>query len=294
MNLTNLLYFVTVADCGSYTKAAEQLFITQPALSKQIVALEDELGQKLFIRRKGKPLELTPSGEACLKEARKIVSHCAALKANVHSVNDEIAIAYCPGMSSVADILKFIHAKYNNVHLNLSCVQAAILPALLAEGRADFVISLDLAVKNIPDIEMLTLSHEEVCIFVSKEHNLASRDSVSMSELSKESFILGERSMGPEGVDYSAELCSRAGFQLRPSCYVDDIQSSLYMVSAGYGIAIVPSYAGNLNIPNVHSLRITDTTMPIDLVLACKKSNPNHVVDKMFQDIRKHLKKLNT
>lgn len=286
MNLSSLTYFVTVADCGSYTKASQQLFVTQPALSRQISALEDELGEPLFIR-KSKSLELTPAGEICLKEARHIIEHCNDMQAKVHQLGGELDIVYCTGMSAVSDVLKIIYEQYNDIRVHLRCVKPALVPTLLSERKADLAIALDLAFENSPDIVMTTLLKEEVCVFVPEHHNLADKEKVKINELSNEKFIMGERSMGPEGVDYTVSLCSKGGFRPKSSCYVNDIQSALYMVSAGQGIAIATTYAEQLHIPGVRMLRISDISAPVNLVLARHISNLNNTVSLLMSSVKK-------
>lgn len=288
MNLSGLIYFVTVADCGSYTKAAQQLFVTQPALSRQISALEDELGKPVFIR-KSKSIELTPAGEICLKEARLIIEHCNDLRSKVHQLNGELDIAYCSGMSVISDVLEVIYSQYSGIHINLSCVQPSKIPALLAEGKADLVIALDMVFKRSPDVETIPLSNEEICVFVPERHYLASRESVEINELASEKFIMGERSMGPEGVDYTVELCAKAGFRPDSLCYVNDIQSALYMVGAGQGVGIAVSYAENLNIPGVKCLHISGASLPVNIVLAHNITNHNHILPPLMNTIRKQM-----
>ncbi len=73
MNLNQMYYYVTVCQCQSFSKAAEEIYVSQPALSKQIAALESELGQQLILRRTRGAFSLTPAGEAYLKSFQKII-----------------------------------------------------------------------------------------------------------------------------------------------------------------------------------------------------------------------------
>lgn len=289
MNLSSLVYFVTVADCGSFTKASRQLYVTQPALSRQIAMLEDELGEQLFVR-KSKSIELTPAGEACLKEARDIVGHCNALRSRAHWSGGEIELAYSSGMNVVADVLECFYSRYGDIHIRMDCVRPGKLPTLLLEGKADFVIALDMALQNISDIEMVPLLEEEIYVVVPENHALAGRDTVGMKELSKEKFVMGERSIGSEGVDYTIELCVEAGFRPDAACYVDDIQSAMYMVSAGRGVAVAPSYAGNFSVPGIRLLHISDEVRPVWLMLACRADNVNPLVSSLMDEVWKRRK----
>lgn len=286
MNLSSLEYFVTIADCGSYTKAAQQLFVTQPALSRQISALEEELGEKVFVR-KNKSLELTPAGAVCLKEARHIVELCSSLQSKVHHISGELNVAYSTGMTVLAAVLDSFYSVYQDIDLKLLCVKPSRLPSLLGEGKADFVISMDAAFAGVSGIDMVPLSCEEVCVFVPTTHALASREAVSIGELASEKFVMAERSVGPEGVDYTVKLCAGFGFRPDAACYVDDMESALYMVGSGRGIAIAVSYAGNLHIPGVKCLRVAEPLDPMKLVLVSKSYTSNPVVPVLMRTVRK-------
>ena len=84
MQLTVLRYLIAAAEEGSFTRAAEKLYVAQPSLSQAIHALENELGVRLF-QRTGRSVRLTPSGEACLKWARSVVSSEESMRTYIGS-----------------------------------------------------------------------------------------------------------------------------------------------------------------------------------------------------------------
>src|SRR5512137_286380 len=107
MELRQLRYFVAVAEQGNINRAAKSIFLTQPALSRQIKALEDDVGQCL-LERQAHSIRLTPAGEALLPEARDLLRHAEEMLERVRSAGRglRLRVGYAPslaaGMLSVA------------------------------------------------------------------------------------------------------------------------------------------------------------------------------------------------
>jgi DNA-binding transcriptional LysR family regulator len=90
MDIAALQAFVAVADCGSFSRGAEQVHLTQPAVSKRIAALEDELGARLFDRI-GRGIHLTPAGEALLGRARNVLKELEDVKRGITNLSGSIS-----------------------------------------------------------------------------------------------------------------------------------------------------------------------------------------------------------
>src|SRR5262245_48444231 len=101
LELRHLRYFVTVAETGNLSRAAEKLFIAQPPLSVQIRQLEEEMGSSLFVRH-AKGVRLTPAGESLLPEARFLLERAARLKDAISgsASRGHLALGFVPSVSS--------------------------------------------------------------------------------------------------------------------------------------------------------------------------------------------------
>ena len=120
MNTNQLRYFVTAAECRSFTKAADQFYITQTAITQQIHALEDSLGVPLF-DRSSRPISLTPAGSAFLSDARSILGRIDQAVNRIQEVSTgmvgTLRIGYTKGFerSNFSNSLRFFHNKYPNI-----------------------------------------------------------------------------------------------------------------------------------------------------------------------------------
>ena len=197
MELTQLRFAVAVAEAGNFTRAAERCHVTQPALSQQILNLEDELGQKLF-HRLGRKAVLTEAGVAFIERARRILFEVenATKELQDHpSLERRIAIGALPTI-----------APYLLVPLLARCRQE--LPHLLVHTREDFrsdlvraVVEgdLDLAIVTLPvkdpRLSVEPLMTEPLLMVVSKDHPFAKRRELSVNDIADETFVtMGESS----------------------------------------------------------------------------------------------------
>ncbi len=197
MEMSQLRYAVAVAEAGSFTRAAERCHVTQPALSQQIINLEDELGQKLF-HRLGRKAVLTEAGAAFLERARRILFEVenATKELQDHpSLDRRITVGALPTI-----------APYLLVPLLARCRKE--LPHLLVHTREDFrsdllraVVEgdLDLAIVSMPvkdpRLSIEPLMTEPLLLVVSKNHPFATRRELSVNDIADETFVtMGESS----------------------------------------------------------------------------------------------------
>jgi DNA-binding transcriptional LysR family regulator len=242
MELHHLRYFEAVARQGHVTRAARELHIAQPSLSKQIQALEAELGVALF-DRVGRRVELTAAGRLLLPYARRALREVAdartALRQWSSLEHGQIALGAPPtvGAHLLPQALAEFHQRYPMLELSLREMGAERLAALLDEG------SIDLAVVSValPAFASAELFSEDLVVAVAQDHPLAQRQSVRGVELAEEHFILF-----PEGYELRSrtfQLCRAAGFE--PQVVLDggETDTVVRLVAAGLGVALVPRLA---------------------------------------------------
>jgi LysR family transcriptional regulator, transcription activator of glutamate synthase operon len=242
MELHHLRYFEAVARHGNVTRAAGELHIAQPSLSKQIQALEAELRVRLF-DRVGRRVELTAAGEILLPYARRVLREVAAARGALQQWNDlehgQVAIGTPPtvGAHILPPALATFSRRYPGVELRLHEMGAARLTALLDEG------TVDLAVISVlpPGVASVELFSEELVLAVARDHPLAGRGEVRREELADLRFVLF-----PEGYELRARtyaLCREAGFEPRVALEGGETDTVVRLVAAGLGVALVPRLA---------------------------------------------------
>src|SRR5262245_21311624 len=146
MELRQLRYFVAVAEDGNISRAAKRIFLTQPALSRQIKALEDEIGQCL-LERKAHSIRLTPVGEALLREGRELLQHAEQVLERVRLAGKgvRLRVGYAPslaaGLWSVA--VQNCTQSHPNAHVELFDLSTAEMLAGLESDKLDVALGVE-------------------------------------------------------------------------------------------------------------------------------------------------------
>lgn len=247
MELRHLRYFVAVAQTLHYRKAAERLHIVQPALSKQISALEGELGVQL-LERDRRHVALTDAGSAFLHEAIAVLAQADVARARAIAVSKgeigQLSIGFI--QPALADLLpralRRFRREYPGVRIRLT--------ELTNRGAAEQVSdrTVHCAFVRLPvDLRgALTaepISQQDVSLAVPDSHPLAAQESIDIRELAGEELILIDRQVEPQLHDYYTSLCNEAGFSPDIAHTVNSTWVALGLVAGGLGVAFAPSSA---------------------------------------------------
>ncbi len=258
MELRHLRYFEAVARHSHVTRAAAELHIAQPALSKQISQLEQELGVALFDRI-GRNVRLTEAGEALLPHVHAILTQVEAARAEmaerVGLRRGRASVGTPPtvGTQLLPRALADFNRGYPGIELRLHEAGIQTLLGLLETGMVDVaVVTLPV---NDSSLTIVPLFSEDLMIAVGREHRLAHHTNVTMTELQNESWLLSPENY--ELRDATLSACRRAGFTPRIVLDGGEMDTLLRLVAAGMGIALIPRLALQNNFDLV-SLRLTD------------------------------------
>lgn len=242
MELRHIQYFEAVARHGHVTRAARELHIAQPSLSKQIRVLEADLGATLF-DRVGRRVELTDAGKQLLPYARRILRDAAAARAALQQRADlsqgHVSIGAPPtvGTHLLPHALAEFNARYAGIELELHETGAGRLVELLNEGTVDLSV-VPVPVAGVACVELFT---EELVVAVAAAHPLARQNDVEAADLAGEGFILFPA--GYELRDTTLRLCHEAGFTPRIVLDGGEMDTVLRFAAVGLGIAVVPRLA---------------------------------------------------
>ncbi len=250
MELRHLRYFVAVADELHFGRAAEKLHISQPPLSMQIRALEEELGVSLLNRTR-RQVSLTRAGKAFLQEARQILDRTeqAVLTARRAGRGEigELAV----GFISVADynllplVLREFRRRYPLVSLSLKEATTDAQLTELREGRID--VGFLLPPVTEPEIESVPILREPLIAALPERHPLASTNgAIALGALSNTPFIITPRHMAPGLYDDIVSFCHAAGFSPQITQEAIQMQTVVSLVSAEMGVALIPQSLRNL------------------------------------------------
>ncbi len=242
MDSKYLKSFITVAELNSITQAAKQQFITQPAMSKRIQALEQEFNCQLFTR-KNRQLHLTCEGKLLLKKAYTILAEIENSKKQINNLKSTIggqlplATSHHIGLHRLPPLLKQYKAKYPNVDIRLHFLESELAFDYLRNGKAECaLITLS---GNIPnDFIYQELWQDDLYLTYSKRHSLATHKNVSIQKLSQHSSIL------PSSNSYTRELIDNYFYQQKLTISVamesNYLETIKMMVDVGLGWSFLP------------------------------------------------------
>ena len=296
MELRHLRYFIAVGESLHFGRAAEQLHISQPPLTRQIQQLEEELGAALFTRN-NRRVELTHVGERLLAEAKPLVAQFDTLK---HHVSESAAGRLgklAIGFISVADyhvlppLLREFQSRYPNVTLNLREATSDLQLEALRDDEID--IGIVLAPLVDATLQFRPLFEEElVAVLPASEaakSALSAGKLISVRELADQPFVMFPRHSAPGLYDAIIETCARAAFTPRVAQEAIQMQTIISLVSVGMGVALVPASLTNLGRAGVTYRPLKEKSPLVTTGLAWKNSNSSPTL-RAFLDLVDQMK----
>jgi DNA-binding transcriptional LysR family regulator len=246
MELRHLRYFIGVAEELHFGRAAIRLGISQPPLSQQIHALEDELGVRLF-DRSSRNVELTNAGALFLIEARATVAQAeravtVARRAAMGEVG-ELAIGFnasAPFVPRVARAIFDFRQGWPAVHLTLSELPRDAQLRALADGTIDVGITRSFQFPTVgPGIAATPLLDERLVVALRPDHRLAQKDSLSLTDLRGEPLVVYSRDLAGGFTDELFDLLRISGVEPEVAQDVREVSTLFGLVSAGVGLTVM-------------------------------------------------------
>ena len=254
MTLNQIYYFQTVARYENYRKAAEELYISQPSLSRSIASLESELGVLLF-EKNGRGVNLTKGGKLFLEYADRIIDECEIAKnkmKDMASDGGKIDIGYVFPLAShyiPHNVRDFLNKKENkNVTFNFFQNHTSAIAKKVRSGELDVGFG---GYIDKEEFEFFPVLSEEMVLITPKGHELESHKKVSIQELRNYPVIGYDREswLG----NYTKQLYRRLAFAPNIVVECPDEHSIVALVSEDFGIALVPAIEEiNENRVNIH------------------------------------------
>ena len=261
MELRQLRYFVAVAEEGNISRAAKRIFLTQPALSRQIKALEGEIGQCL-LERQAHSIRLTPAGEALLREVRELLQHAEQVLERARGARRRLRlrVGYAPslaaGMLSVA--VENFTQRHPNVQVELFDLSTAEMLAGLGSGALDVALCVGQQ-RQTTGLAWTPLVRAPWRLAVNRNHPLARRTQVTPPEVASEPLLIYSRRDYPEYWDTLTGWLRDHGQRPRIAAECDGAENLMAGVESGLGVAIVTTQMARL-FPN--RARLTTLASP--------------------------------
>lgn len=241
MEIRQLEYFLTICEAGSFTRAAERLYVSQPAVTNAIRGLEEELGIQLFDRSQ-KLATLTAEGRIFAGHVEKIMHGITRTVEEIHSLRNltsgvlNVGLTPLGGQRAVVELLRKYRQSYPDIQIILHEDDSLNLQQALIEEKLDLAVFASVQEKN--SLSYVNLNEEELVVCCSRHHPLHRRNSASLAELSGEQLILM-----PASCLYRQKLVDAFGEQgSLPQIVFEshNIATICALVAADCGISVLP------------------------------------------------------
>lgn len=283
MTIDNLKCFLQVAENLSFARAAEALYISQPAVTKQINALEQELGVTLLIRTT-RHVELTPAGMSFYKDAKDIVtkSQIAIDRVKKHNIVDNsirIGLSNHVALFYLAPILSRLHQKYPEIHTVIETPGYKIAAKLFLEKQLDILFYYRENLKKNAGHSFLEVTKDTLSCLMPADHPLADQKQIALEDLADSPIIACNPLNAPPFISTFQQqlLESHPAHRI---LYCDNIEIAHCMVAAKMGVSILPGIL-SLKSPAFARVPLKDT-QPLSFGLFYHKRNSNTALEKFI------------
>ena len=283
MELRQIRSFLSIAETLHFGRTAELIHLSQPALSLQIRALEDEIGVRLFERNRRKTA-LTPAGVAFREDATGVLFrldqavHKAKLAANGKLGILRIGFISTAGNEIVPTIIRQFRELNAKVEFSLRNVLTTDQIQMLEAGSLDIGF-LRLPIGGHSELEVVTVHREPFMLVVPSSHKLARRKRVRLREASGQDFVMYERAYAPGFHDLIFGMFRDAGIVPNVCQTAGEMPTLISLVDSGIGVAILPASAVKSSGASVVACEIADEMPMSEICIAVRKGNRAPVVD---------------
>ncbi|KZN12182.1 LysR family transcriptional regulator [Marinomonas sp. TW1] len=243
LDIAELLTFIKVAETHSFSDAATRLFVTQPAISKRIAALESNLGVKLFDRI-GRQVQLTEAGMRLLPKAKKMAEDLEDIKRSMtlqmQDVSGELRLStsHHVGLHRLPDSLKRFQQDYPSAQLEIEFTQSEEAYQHVLKGHAELaVITLSNKENNL--LESIPIWSDPLTCVVSKDHPLSHLDKISLVDLAQYPCVLPNKNTFTRQI--AEQVFGKQGLKPQVRMNTNNLETLAMLVSIGWGWSLLPS-----------------------------------------------------
>jgi len=287
MEFHQLRYFVAAAEELSVSKAAERVHVTQPALSRQIRLLEEEIGLRLFDRIRQR-IHLTEAGKFFLEKARQIL--CDSEMA-VQRVREDFGGArktlrlgfLSPFLDDlVAPVVREFQQRHPNSKVSLFDLPPRAQLDRLRLRELDIGLLGNLDGGERTSLDVRSLSKHRFIAVLPESHRLAKRRSVKLADLAGDDWVSLSNAFFPKRREFLTDTCARAGFVPRIVSETDSLPMMLAEIGTGGGVGLMPGHAAKLPHAGCALLKLTAPVIESELFLVTPRSPANKEMESLI------------
>lgn len=277
MTLEQIKYFISSADCGSFSEAARQMYVSHSSVCRGVSALERELGISLFVRG-SRELHCTKAGEVFLRQSREIMSQIVQMKDSVARCRERQQLrvvsigAYMPRFY---ELIGDYRAAHPEVELILEQVDHLEVVKKLRNGEADVGICFSYSWPDEQMLDSLIVEKGNFCALVPPKHPFAKKNALTREDLLDCPELLGEN---PFRINNHRNIENH------------DIQSIILQIKAGNGITVLPEHAAVAFGQGCVQLPICGVVDEYQLLLCWRKGNSSDILKHAIELFREKIR----
>ncbi|SFN02332.1 LysR family transcriptional regulator [Variovorax sp. OV329] len=289
LELRHLRYFCAVARELSFSRAAEQLHIAQPPLSRQIRTLEEELGAEL-LDRSSRPLRLTTAGRYFQIQAQQMLDRMQEVQAATARIaggrRTWYAIGFAPSTlyGKLPDVIRQFRQAHPTVELHLHEMTTVQQMEGLKAGRIDMGfgrLSFD-----DDDVVGELVRNEPVMVALPANHRLVKHKQITLAKLASEPLLLYPAKPRPSYADQVLEMFQSRGLKPTVALESNEVQTAIGLVVAGLGYALVPQSVQNLHREGVLYLPLGDEGVSTPVVMNRRRNDESELTAYLAEMVR--------
>jgi DNA-binding transcriptional LysR family regulator len=271
MELRQLRYLIAIANEGSFTRAAQSANVAQPALSRQIQKLENELGLPL-VDRTTRRVTITPAGQEVVAAGRRVLGEVDALRCSLQQTINllqgtvTIGVTQTPGPVDLPRVLAAFSRRHGGVELILREGLSVNLASQLREDRLDLALVSAINASDRRQLELQRCRVERLAVLLPTDHRLAARRHLTIADLRDERFV--SFSPGATIRDSVERAATRAGFVPRASLESNDVDRTAALVAEGLGVAVLPESDAHRGGPNTVAVALRGPKLRYEIFVA--------------------------
>ncbi|WP_373078191.1 LysR family transcriptional regulator [Zhongshania sp.] len=250
IEITLLEHFIAVANASSFTRAAVQLHISQPVLSRSIKRLEEKVGTAL-LERTSRKVALTAAGEAFLSEAYFIIERLKIAANDARRIGngftEKLRIRVCPSVNwhaqEISHAIRRFQGKWPDVQVEISPLMS------VNQAAALLAADIDIGFINLEEVDCTDLEHKHItsvvpCVAVPSSWKLP-KSGVTLFELRDRPWMIPDPKLAPSAYDKFSKVCRSTGFEPQIAVFAEDGATGAIQVACGLGAAFVEQPVNN-------------------------------------------------
>ncbi|GEA17030.1 LysR family transcriptional regulator [Moorella sp. E306M] len=290
MKIDYMREYIALAENLNFTETANKLFMTQPALSRHIAVVEEQMGIQLLKRTK-QSVELTPAGKLVLEEFKKIIKQYDALMSQIRLLSSgftgelKIGMLYYAIEEYVTPVVELFKDNYPGVKLSFLSYQPRPLVQNLLEDKIDLGLIMRLPFPHSDLIRYHKICREKLAIMVLADDPLAAKKIVSIKELVGKTIVFSQSDI--ELSEYIQHLLATHGVYPKRFIYSEHVDTISFTMAEVQGVAIVPSHLRIMRRKNIDFVDIDEDDFFLEMCWAYKFDNNNPAIPLFLKQVNR-------